>query len=36
MLPVSSPEFMTQAVEIVFTMGAAIVAVFAALFTGRF
>ena len=35
MLPMTSPEFMTQAVEIVFTMGAAIVAVCTALFTGR-
>jgi hypothetical protein len=36
MLPMSSPEFMTQAVEIVFAMGAAIVAVVSALLTGRF
>ena len=36
MLPVTSPEFMTQAVEIVFAMGAAIVAVVTAMLTGRF
>ena len=35
MLPMTTPETMAQAVEIVFTMGAAVVAVLFGLLTGR-